>query len=124
VLLELVRRLKGAGVERVRLDTDGLANLREGRDVTPDLARAGLDAASVSLNAPDAATYARICPSAFGELAYDGCRDFIRSAIAAGIEVAASCVALPDLVEAECRAAAEGLGASFRWRPFNRLGRL
>ncbi|MBS1110509.1 MAG: Radical domain protein, partial [Anaeromyxobacteraceae bacterium] len=44
VLLEVTRRLVGSGVARVRLDTDGLANLREGRDVTPDLAAAGLAA--------------------------------------------------------------------------------
>jgi TatD DNase family protein len=124
VLLELTRRLEGAGVERIRLDTDGLASLREGRDVTPELVAAGLDAVSVSLNAADAATYARICPSVHGEGAYEACRGFIRAALAAGREVAASCVALPGLDEATCRAAAEVLGASFRWRPFDRLGRL
>ncbi len=43
-VLDLTRRLKAVGVRRVRLDTDGLANLREGRDVVPELACAGLDA--------------------------------------------------------------------------------
>lgn len=123
-LLELVARYKAAGVRRVRLDTDGLASLREGRDVAPELARAGLDAVSVSLNAPDAGTYARLCPSRFGERAYDACRDFIRAALREGLEVAASCVALPGLDERACRAAAEELGARFRWRPYDRLGRL
>jgi TatD DNase family protein len=123
-VLALTRRLKAAGVRRVRLDTDGLASLREGRDVVPDLVRAGLDAVSVSLNAPDALTYARLCPSRFGARAYEACRDFIRSAVSAGLDVAASCVALPGLSEAACRAAAEALGARFRWRPYDRLGRL
>ena len=62
VVLELTRRLEAAGVGRIRLDTDGLASLREGRDVPPLLAAAGLDAVSVSLNAPDAATYGAIHP--------------------------------------------------------------
>ena len=35
VLLAVTRRLKAAGVRRVRLDTDGLASLREGRDIVP-----------------------------------------------------------------------------------------
>jgi GTP 3',8-cyclase len=123
VVLELTRRLKAAGVPRVRLDTDGLASLREGRDVVPELVRAGLDAVSVSLNAADGSTYERICPSRFGARAYDACRDFIRAAVRDGLDVAASCVALPGLSEAACRAVAEELGARFRWRPCDRLGR-
>ncbi len=124
VLLDLVRRLKGAGVARVRLDTDGLANLREGRDVVPELARAGLDAISVSLNAADAATYARICPSRHGESAYPAVLAFIRSAVGAIPEVAASAVAVPEVDEVACRRVAEGLGARFRWRPYDRIGRV
>jgi TatD DNase family protein len=124
LVLELTRRLRASGVRRVRLDTDGLASLREGRDVVPELVAAGLGAVSVSLNAADPATYARICPNRFGERAYDACKDFIRSCVAAGLETAASCVALPELSEAACRAVAERLGARFRWRPFDRLGRL
>lgn len=124
VVLELIRRLKAAGVRRVRIDTDGLASLREGRDVPPELAAAGLDAVSVSLNAADAATYARICPSRYGEGAYAAVKEFIRSAVACLPEVAASCVALPGLSEAACRSVADGLGARLRWRPYDRLGRL
>ncbi len=124
VLLELTRRMRAAGVRRVRVDTDGLASLREGRDVVPELVAAGVVAVSVSLNAPDAATYARLCPSRFGERAYPACREFIRSAALGGLEVAASCVALPWLSEQDCREAAEALGARFRWRSCDRLGRL
>jgi TatD DNase family protein len=124
VLLDLVRRLKAAGVRRVRLDTDGLASLREGRDVAPELAAAGLDAVSVSLNAPDAATYARLCPSRYGEAAYGAVKAFVASAVRCLPEVAASAVALPGLSEEACRAVAESLGARFRWRPYDRLGRI
>lgn len=124
VVLELTRRLKAAGVRRVRLDTDGLASLREGRDVVPELAAAGLDAVSVSLNAADAATYARLCPSHYGEAAYPAVKAFIRSAVANLSEVAASVVGVEGLSEAGCRAVAEGLGARFKWRPAGRIGRL
>jgi len=124
VLLEVARRLVAAGVERVRVDTDGLASLREGRDVPPLLAAAGVRAVSVSLNAPDAVTYARVCPSRYGESAYEAVREFIRSAVRALPDVAASAVALPGLSEAACRAEAEALGARFRWRPYDRLGRI
>jgi len=124
VVLELARRLKAAGVRRVRVDTDGLASLREGRDVPPELAAAGVDAVSVSLNAADAATYARLCPSRYGEAAYPAVQAFIRSAAGCLSDVAASVVGMPGMDEAACRAVAEGLGARFRWRPYDRLGRL
>jgi TatD DNase family protein len=124
LVLELARRLKAAGVRRVRVDTDGLASLREGRDVPPELAAAGVDAVSVSLNAADAATYARLCPSRYGEAAYDGVKGFIRSAAAVLPDVAASVVGMDGLVEADCRRVAEGLGARFRWRPYDRIGRI
>ncbi|WP_242353202.1 MULTISPECIES: TatD family nuclease-associated radical SAM protein [Anaeromyxobacter] len=124
VLLEVARRLRAAGVERVRVDTDGLASLREGYDVAPALAAAGISAVSVSLNAADPATYARICPSRYGEAAYESVKAFIRSAVRCIPDVAASAVALPGLSEEACRSVAESLGARFRWRPFDRLGRV
>jgi TatD DNase family protein len=124
VLLDLARRLATAGVARIRVDTDGLATLREGRDVPPLLAAAGVNALSVSLNAADAATYARICPSRHGAAAYEAVREFIRSAVRCIPDVAASAVALPGLSEDDCRRAAESLGARFRWRPYDRLGRV
>ena len=124
VVLELTRRLKAAGVKRVRLDTDGLASLREGRDVVPELAAAGLDAVSVSLNAPDAATYARLCPSQYGEAAHGAVVAFIRSAVAGLPEVTATAVGVEGLSEAACRTLAEGTGARFKWRPYGRIGRV
>ncbi len=124
VLLDIARRLRAAGARRIRVDTDGLATLREGRDVAPLLAGAGVNAVSVSLNAPDAATYARVCPSRYGAAAYEAAKAFIRSCVGRIPEVAASAVALPGMSEAECRRVAESLGARFRWRPYDRLGRI
>ena len=124
VLLEVSHRLEAAGVARVRVDTYGLASLREGREVPALLAAAGVRAVSVSLNAADAATYARICPSRFGEAAYAAVQEFIRAAVRSIPDVAASAVALPGLSESACRTVAESLGARFRWRPYDRLGRI
>lgn len=124
VLLDLTRRLRAAGVGRVRVDTDGLASLREGKDVPALLAAAGVGAVSVSLNAPDAVTYARLCPSRYGEEAYAAVQAFIRGCVGRIEDVAASAVAMPELSEERCRRAAEALGARFRWRPYDRLGRV
>lgn len=124
VVLDLARRLTAAGVVRVRVDTDGLASLREGEDVPPLLAAAGITAVSVSLNAPDAETYAKLCPSRHGAAAFEAVKAFIRSAVRCIPDVAASAVAVPGLSEDACRRVAEDLGARFRWRPYDRLGRL
>jgi TatD DNase family protein len=124
VLLEVARRLRGAGVKRIRIDTDGLANLREGRDVTPELAAAGVGAVVVSLNAADPGTYARICPNQHGEAAWEAARGFIRAAVRHLPEVQASFVGMPGLDQDACRREAEALGAAFRWRPYDRVGRL
>ena len=123
-LLEVTRRLRAAGVSRVRLDTDGLANLREGRDVTPELAAAGLGAVVVSLNAADPSTYLKLCPNRHGEAAWEAVRAFIRAAVRHLPEVHASFVAVPGLSMEDCRLSAEALGARFRWRPYDRVGRL
>ena len=123
VLLELTARLRAAGAARIRLDTDGLASLREGKDVPPLLAAAGLHAISVSLNAADGATYARLCPSRHGEAAWEAVRAFIRSAVAVLPDVAASAVGVPGLSEEACRREAEALGARFRWRRYDEVGR-
>ncbi len=120
-LKTIARGLQERG-HRVRLNTDGLANLVHGRDITPEIA--GLvDALSVSLNAQDAATYARYCPSKYGEKAYDHVKAFIRDARAHIPEIQATVVGLPGVdVEACRRIAEEELGVEFRFRPLNEVG--
>jgi TatD family-associated radical SAM protein len=81
-------------------------------------------ALSVSLNAPDAATYAELCPSRYGAAAYEAVKGFIRSALRCIPEVTATAVAVPGLSEASCREVAASLGAGFRWRPFDAIGGL
>lgn len=118
---EIARVVKGRG-GRVRVNTDGLANLVHGRDILPELA--GLvDALSVSLNAPDAPTYARICPNAHGEASFPALLDFLREAPRHVPSVTATAVALPSLDYAAIRRLAESIpGVSFRLRSFDEVG--
>jgi TatD DNase family protein len=122
-LLEIAQRLRRCGVRRIRVNTDGLASLREGRNVAALLARS-VDAVSVSINAPDAAAYAKLCPSAHGEAAWAAAKVFIGDAVAAGLQVTVTAVAMPKLDLDAVRAQARALGARFRARPFNVLGRV
>lgn len=118
---EIAAELKARGA-RVRINTDGLANLVHGRNVLPELS--GLvDALSVSLNAPDAQTYARICPNRYGEGSFPALLDFLREAPRHVPTVVATAVALPGLDIAAVRRLAESIpGVSFRLRPFDDVG--
>lgn len=118
VLLEVAKHLRSIGVKRIRLDTDGLADLVHGRNVLPEM-KGLIDVASVSMNAADAGTYARLCPSQYGEKAYEALRTFLREAKKYIPEVIATVVALPGLDVSACRRAAEDeLGVGFRVRPW------
>lgn len=124
VLKEVAAWLKSKG-QRVRLDTDGLANLVYKRNVAAELAGL-IDAVSVSLNAPDAQSYNEICPSKHGPKAFAAVQDFIAAARKAGIDVTASIVALPrfaakDLEKAR-QIAENSLKVKFRIRAYDLLG--
>ena len=110
------RALRAEG-HHVRLVTDGLANLRAGHDVTAELVGA-VDEVSVSLNAPDGETYARLCPSKYGAAAHAAACDFIRAVRARGLDVVASVVAAAGVDLAACEALARELGVPLRVRPY------
>jgi len=122
LLLDVARWLKEAGVARVRLNTDGLANLIYRRDTTAEMA-GWIDALSVSLNAQDEATYVRHCdPSRPG--AYAACKGFIRAATDHLPEVVATALdGLPGVDIGQCRRIAEDeLGARFQARIYGQVG--
>jgi TatD DNase family protein len=106
---------------RVRIDTNGHANLIHKRNVLPELA--GLvDAVSVSLNAQNAELYSRISQPQFGIETYEAVKDFIRDARKYIPDVTATVVSAPGVDVEACRAIVEGLGAKFRVREYNVVG--
>ena len=78
VVMDVARAIKKAGGV-VRLNTNGSANLTQGRDVTAEMA--GLvDKISVSVNAPDAATYEQLCRPRAGARAWGEVEKFVAGA--------------------------------------------
>jgi len=120
VLKKVAKWLKERGA-RVRLDTDGQANLVHGRDITGEL-KGLVDAVSVSLNAADAETYARLCRPARGKEAYGAVLDFIRAVKKNIPEVTATVVGIPGLDVEAARKVAQRLGVNFRVRAYNEPG--
>ena len=124
IRLDLVKRLaaelKRRGY-RIRINSDGQANLVHGRDILPELA--GLvDCISVSLNAPDAETYIKLCSTPFGAAGFNAVCDFIREARRHIPLVVASAVTVPGIDIEACRKLAESLGARFRVREYAEVG--
>lgn len=102
----------------VRLDTNGLGNLINGKDIVPDLAEA-IDSVSISLNAPDADTYGRITRCDFdAEEAYASLNGFIRECVEKIGNVTLSIVGgyLSEEDERKCARIADSLGVAFRIR--------
>lgn len=116
VVIEVGRKLRDEG-QRVRVNTDGLASLVLGRDIVSEL-RGAVDTLSVSLNAPDVQTYARLCQPPDPQQAFSALCDFIRRAAQKIPTVVATAVALPGVDLAACEQLARSLGARFRARPF------
>ncbi len=119
-VLAIARAIKQAG-GTVRINTDGLASLRQGRDVTPELAEV-VDKLSISMNAQDEAVYIRHTRPRL-EGAYAAMLDFARRAQQQGIETTLTAIAgLEGVDVAACEAIAAELGVRFRRRDLDVVG--
>lgn len=120
VLLKTAQYIKSGG-GRVRINTDGLANLVHKRNVLPELAEC-VDALSISMNAQDEAVYRRHClPALPGS--YAAMLDFLAAAPSYIDEVTATAIDGLDGVDiSACEAMARDLGVAFRRRELDVVG--
>lgn len=120
LIKEVAAELKNKG-HRIRINTDGQANLVHGRNILPELAGI-IDTVSVSLNSADPVQYQQLCRSPFKDEGFKGVCDFLRAAPAFIPTVIATAVTLPEVdIEAVKSLAAE-LGVSFREREYAEVG--
>lgn len=105
---------------RVRINTNGQANLIHKRKILPEL-QGLVDSISISLDAQDEETYVKICkpvfPGAFQEILR-----FIREAREVIPEVRVTVVALEGVDIDKCRSIAEDLGVGFTVRTLDVVG--
>jgi TatD DNase family protein len=116
-VLEIAARVRPAG-HSIRVNTDGLACLREGPGLLPRM-EGLLDALSVSLNAQDRETYNRLCQPTEPERAFDAVLAFLRDAPRYVPSVTATVVANRWVDVEACRRLAASLGVEFRSRSFD-----
>jgi TatD family-associated radical SAM protein len=118
LLLELARWIKHRYGERVtvRVNTNGHGYaLNVGRDVVQELKAAGVDIASVSLNAHDEETYNEVCKPAFAG-AYAAVLEFIEKA-KEKLDVEVTAVTTPEVDLHVVEDLARRMGVKFRLRP-------
>jgi TatD DNase family protein len=113
---EVARSLKGKGAA-LRLNTNGLARVTQGRDVTPDMA--GLfDQVSVSANAADAETYQRLCRPRAGVAAWREVENFVAGAKRYVPKVTITAVAAEGVPVEAVKRLADDWGVGFRVRRY------
>ena len=117
---EVIDRLKSKYPDlKVRVNTNGLANLVHGRDITPELA-GRFDTVSISLNAPDAEEFLALTRSKFGIGSFEALQEF---AVLAKCHVPNVVMTVVEKVMSEekielCRKLCNDLGVTLRVRPF------
>ena len=116
-VLDVTRRVKMRYPHlKVRLDTDGLAQLRDrDSEVAKELKDAGVDSVSISLNAEDEEKYEELCnPSLLG--AYQAVLDFAKDCKKHFLHVRLTVVNIEKIDIIKCRRIAESLGCDFKVR--------
>ena len=116
-LKEAARRIKDEFGLRVRVDTNGLGNLINGRDIVPEMV--GLvDSVSISLNASGPEEYLEVTRSKYGPGSYDAVLGFISECRESIGDVTVSVVGGSISSESEdaCASIAREMGVRFRVR--------
>jgi len=117
LVVELTRRIRTEyPYLQVRLDTDGLAQLRnKEREVARELKNAGIDSVSISLNAESKETYDRLCkPSLTGS--YQAVLDFAKDCGKYFSQVRLTVVNVEGIDISQCERISEQLGCNFAIR--------
>lgn len=113
---EVAKALRPSGV-KIRIDTNGQANLFYGRNILPEL-KGLIDEISISFDAQNAKVYNSMCHSIFGEKAYDAIIEFIKQAKKYIPKVTTTVVDLPNIDKEACTKIAKDLGVDFRVREY------
>ena len=104
---------------KVRLNTNGLANLIHGKDITPEL-EGRFDTVSISLNAPTAEEFLALTRSKFGIKSFDALKEFAALVKFHVPNVVLTVVekVMPEEKIEQCRKICNELGVTLRVRPF------
>lgn len=117
LLLEVADFVKAAYQKPVRVNTNGLGDLINGRPIAPEL-QGRVDTVSISLNTPDKDAYLALVRPKFGEKSFDAMLAFASECVKYVPRVVLTTVetTLTREQEAACAEICRSLGAEYRIR--------
>ena len=119
VLIAAAQYIRSVSDIPIRLNTNGLGSLSNGKDV-PKLLEGLIDVMSVSMNAPTEEEYLQVTNPCFGEGAFEAMLNFVRECKPLFPKVMVTAVdVITDDQAARCQALADELGVPFRLREFS-----
>lgn len=119
ILVQVADYVKKDYGKTIRINTNGLGNLVNGRDICPELA-GRVDEISISLNTPNAEEYNKLVRPKFGISSYQAMLDFAREAAQYVPSVTFTTVdtTLTKEEEQQCAQICRDLGVHYRIRPW------
>ena len=119
MLLKVAAYVKENFGNKIRINTNGMADLIWERDTTPEL-EGLVDTISISLNTPNPERYQELVRSKFGIKSFDAMLTFAKNARKYVPNVVLTTVdtTLSKEEEEECRKICESLGVTYRIRPW------
>jgi TatD family-associated radical SAM protein len=119
VLKEVAAFVKKTYNLPIRINTNGLGSLVNGRDIAPEL-EGIIDTVSISLNNPHPDEYHKLVRSKFGDISFDAmlnfakeCTKYVPNVVMTTVETT-----ITKEEETECAAICKELGVTYRIRPF------
>lgn len=117
-LLEVARYLKNRSNNRIRINTNGLADLIHEKETAP-LLKGLIDTVSISLNASNAEEYFKLTRSKFGIESYDAmlkyavsCKEYVPNVVLTVVD----CIGQEEIDA--CQAVCDSIGIPLRVRVF------
>lgn len=119
IILQVARFIKDKYNKKTRINTNGLGNLINERDITPEL-EGLIDTVSISLNTPNKERYYELTRSRFGIDSFDAMLDFAKRASKFVPDVVLTTVetTITKEEEKECQVICDKLGVRYRIRPW------
>ncbi len=118
-MIYVAKQIKGNYTIPIRVNTNGQSSLLHGKDTAP-MFKDAFDTVSISLNAPNAEEYDRVCHSRFGPAAYDGLLDFaarVKNYVPNVMLTVVDVALTPEEIE-ECERISKQVGVPLRVRKY------
>ena len=119
MLIQVAEWLKKHYNKKIRVNTNGLSDLINGRDTAPEF-EGRVDVVSISLNTPNREKYYELTRNKFGIESFDALLKFAENVKTHVSEVVLTTVdtTLTKEEEEQCRHICESLGVTYRIRPW------